>query len=164
MWSPSVGTDLRSDQRQEHYLGGLLGGLGLLLTYLLRSSSTDLVVTSVFLLVLIPALIIDLRHHLVSPVMTLVGFLCALGLNPVAGEVDLGGSLLGAVLGVAIFLPLFRIGRLIFRVKALGVGDVLLAGMIGGMVGYRLAPAAYLLGSLLGALASGWLLLIGRTI
>ncbi len=77
VWSPSVGTDLRSDQRQEHYLGGLLGGLGLLLTYLLRSSSTDLVVTSVFLVVLIPVLIIDLRHHLMYSVMTLVGF-CAL--------------------------------------------------------------------------------------
>ncbi len=132
------------------------------LAYLLHSSFTDRVFTSVVLLVLIPVLIIHLRHRFVYPVMTLVGFLCALGLHPVAGEADFGGSLLGSVLGVAIFLPLFVVGRLIFRVEALGVGDVLLAGMIGGMVGYRLAPAAYLLGSLFGALASGWLLLIGR--
>ncbi len=159
---PAMGTELWAARRQEHYIGGFLGGLGLPVAYLLRSSFTDLVVTSVFLLVLIPALIIDLRHHLVYPVMTLVGFLCALGLNPVAGEVDLDDSLFGAALGVAIYLPLFVLVRVIFEVEAPGFGDVLLAGIIGGMVGYELAPAAFLLGSLFGALASGWLLLIGR--
>lgn len=159
---PAMGTELWTDRRQEHYIGGLLGGFSLAMAYLLRSSFADLVVTSVFLLVLVPVLIIDLRHHLVYPVMPLAGFLCALGLNPVASEVDFTASLLGGLLGVVLFLLLFVLGPLIFRIEALGFGDVLLAGMIGSMVGYRHAPAAFLLGSLFGALASGWLLVMGR--
>ncbi len=158
---PAVGTELWTAWRQEHYIGGLLGGIGLSLVYLLRSSFADLVITSVYLLILIPVLIIDLGHHLVYPAMTLVGFLCDLGLNPVAGEVSIEDGLLGGCLGAAIFLPLFVLGCLIFWVEALGFGYVLLAGMIGAMVGYRLALAAFLPGSLFGALASGWLLLIG---
>ncbi len=126
---------LVNERRVEHLLGVALGTVSLTLAFLLRGSALDAIVTSLFLLILIPILIIDLRHRLVYPVMPLAGFLAGLVLNPLAGEAGVWSSLLRGLLGTVVFLLLYLVGLLVFRVEALGFGDVLLAGMIGSMAG-----------------------------
>ena len=153
---------LRSERGVEHTLGAILGAVGLALAYDRRTSIPDFLVTGVFVLLLISILIIDLRHHLVYPLMPLAGVVLGVLLNPVSGEVMFLSSFVGALLAAGAFLALFLLGLVLFRVQALGFGDVLLAGMVGSMVGFGLTPAALALGSILGAVAAVLLLLVRK--
>lgn len=157
-----VAVRLRSERTVEHVLGAMLGAVALPVSLARSGSTVDLVVTVVFLLLLTVALIIDLRHHLVYPLMPLTGFAAALLLNPLAGEVTFASSLAGGLAGAGAFLAIFLLGLLIFRTQALGFGDVLLALMIGAMVGFGLTPRALFLGMLFGAAASLGLLAVRR--
>lgn len=161
-WRSFSLADLLVGRQMEHKLGALLLAAGSGAAFATRSSLTDWVVTVGFLLLLTSLLLIDLRHHLVFPVMTLVGFVAALVLNPLAGEETFLSSLVGGLAGAGGFFLLFLLGLLIFRVQALGFGDVLLALMIGAMTGFRLMPGTLMLGTLLSAGASVGLLLLGR--
>ena len=151
---------LSTERRLEHYLGALLGALGFGLAYLVDASISDIAVKGILMLLLISMLIIDLRHHLVYPLMALAGFLAGLVLNPLVGELSWWNGLLAAFLAALAFLGLFVVGRLLFRVEALGFGDVLLAGMIGSMVGLELVASTLFLGILISGLASAALLVM----
>ncbi len=89
-------------------------------------------------------------------------FFAGVALNPLAGESGVWSSLLGGLLGTVVFLLLFLVGLLVFRVKALGFGDVLLAGMIGSMTGVGLTLSALFLGALVSGPGSAALLLLRR--
>lgn len=149
-------------RRMEHSLGAALGAVSIGLAYVYRSSRADFWGTTTFLLLLIAITLIDLRHHLVYPLMPIVGFLAGAMLNPVTGEASSNSSLVGAAGATGAFLALFLLGLLLFRVQALGFGDVLLAAMIGSMVGWRLMPATLFLGAVLSSVAGLVLLLVRR--
>lgn len=153
---------LRTERKTEHVLGALIGGVSIALAYSYRSGSWDFLATSLFTLLLTSVLIIDLQHHLVYPVMPVLGFLGSLFLNPIGGEVGFLSSLGAGAAAAGAFFALFLLGLLLFRVQALGFGDVLLALMIGGMAGMVLMPAALFLGTILGAVASVGLLIMRR--
>ncbi len=138
----------------EHLLGALLGAAAIRLTYRLNASVADVVVTSIFAILLIAILLIDLRHHLVYPLMPLAGVLLGVVLNPLGGDIGVTSSLLAALLATLAFLGLFLLGKLLFGVEALGSGDVFLAAMIGAMVGMEFVWTALFLGSIFGAVAS----------
>lgn len=153
---------LVNERRVEHLLGVALGTVRLTLAYLLRGSALDAIVTSLFLLILIPILSIDLWYRLVYPVMPLANSLAGLALNPLAGEASVWSSLLGGLPGTVVFLLLFLVGFLVFRVEALGFGDVLLAGMNGSMTSVGLTLSALFLGALVSGAGSAALLLLRR--
>ncbi|MDQ3328233.1 MAG: A24 family peptidase [Chloroflexota bacterium] len=153
---------LRTELKFEHVLGALLGAVSITLAYAGRSGSWDFLATSFFVLLLTSVLIIDLRHHLVYPVMPVLGFFASLILNPIGGEVGFLRSLTAGAAAAGAFFALFLLGLLLFRVQALGFGDVLLALMIGGMVGFLLMPVTLFLGTVLGAIASLGLLVMRR--
>ncbi len=150
---------VKNGMNLEHLLGALLGAAAVGLAYRLSASVADFLVTCVFVLLLIAILLIDLRHHLVYPLMPLAGVLLGLALNPVGGSAGFSSSLVAALLAALAFLGLFLLGKLLFGVEALGSGDVFLAAMIGAMVGAEFVWAALFLGSIFGAVASLVLLL-----
>jgi len=83
-------------------------------------------------------------------------------LGPLLGSllwpgIGLVSALLGAVVGLAIFLVLQVLGR-----GSLGVGDMKLALLIGAMRGFPDVFNALLLGTLLGGLAAAFLLIVMR--
>ncbi len=153
---------LQDWMRIEHLLGALLGAAALGLNYRLNASVADFVVTSIFALLLIAILLIDLRHHLVYPLMPLTGVLLGVVLNPIGGDIGATSSLLATLLATLAFLGLFLLGKFLFGVEALGSGDVFLAAMIGAMVGTEFVWAALFLGSIFGAVAS-LVLLVARS-
>ncbi|MDP9350338.1 MAG: prepilin peptidase [Chloroflexota bacterium] len=159
--SPDPATVVASRQL-EHKLGVLLGVSASGTAYVNRTSLAEWLVTLLLVMVLISLLLIDLQHHLVYPLMAGVGFLAALALNPLARDVTFLSSLVGGLVAALGFLLLFLLGLVLFRVQALGFGDVLLALMIGAMVGFGRMPGTLLLGSLLGAAASLVLLVFRR--
>ncbi|MBA2363679.1 MAG: prepilin peptidase [Chloroflexia bacterium] len=153
---------LRTEWKIEHVLGAPIGAVSIALAYSLRSGWWDFLATSVFTLLLTSVLLVDLRHHLVYPVMPFLGFLSSLILNPIGGEVGFLSSLTAGAAAAGAFFALFLLGILLFRVQALGFGDVLLALMIGGMAGLPLMPAALFLGTIIGAVASLGLVILRR--
>lgn len=150
------------ERRMEQTVGALLGGASFAAAWVLRESRADALVTVLLLPLLISILLIDLRHHLVYPVMTLVAFALGLALNPLGGESTFLGSLVGGGLAAFGFLLFFLLGILLFRVHALGFGDVLLAGMIGSVVGVAWMPRALFLGTSIATLAAVCLLVFRR--
>ncbi len=126
-----------------HYMGYALGML--LLTY--------------FAVVVV----IDLEHRLILHPTSIVGALLALGIGLWMHGVL--GTLLGGLGGFAIMLALYYLGVLFSRYRArrlqaaghpadeeeaLGAGDVILAGILGLVLGWPIIWFALLLGILLG--------------
>lgn len=100
---------------------------------------------------------IDWQHHLIFLITimpgTVVALLFALWDSPSALLEALAAMLIAGVT----FLLLFLIGIAVFRVRALGMGDIWLAAMIGAMTGFA-ALSALLLGMLLAAVGAVFLM------
>ncbi|HET8628083.1 MAG TPA: A24 family peptidase, partial [Thermomicrobiales bacterium] len=109
-------------------------------------------VTIVFIAVLLVVLRIDWRHHLIFPQVIYTGLLLAFADAVLLPERphDLLWAVVAAVAAAALFLFLYALALVLYRRRALGSGDVLLAAMIGAMAGPG-TVAALTLGMLLGA-------------
>lgn len=130
----------------------LVTGTLFALAYLRYGLHPGTAVTIVFIAVLLVVLRIDWRHHLIFPQVIYAGLLLAF-----AGAVflparphDLLWSVVAAVAAAALFLFLYALALVLYRRRALGSGDVVLAAMIGAMAGPG-TVAALTLGMLLGA-------------
>lgn len=116
---------------------------------------------SVFALALILTLFLDWLHRdiyyiVLVPATALALLAPLLHLDP---RLEWQSSLLGLGVGLCFFGLLFVLGRVLFRVAALALGDVWLAGMIGAMAGFYGALFSLTVGIVLAALGAGWLLL-----
>lgn len=113
-----------------------------------------------FALALILTLFLDWLHRdiyyiVLLPATALALLAPLLRLDP---RLELRSSLLGLGVGLVFFGLLFVLGRILFRVPALALGDVWLAGMIGAMAGFYGAILSLSAGIVLAALGAGWLL------
>lgn len=136
-----------------------VSGILFALTYWRFGLTSRTVATIAFIAVLLLILRIDWTHHAIYPTTIYVGLLLATGFAAIVpGAPNALLWAVGAAIGAALaFLLLYALALAIYRRRALGFGDVLLAAMIGGMAG----PAtvrALLLGMLLAAV--GGLLLV----
>lgn len=134
---------------------GLLGALA----FWRAGPTVEFAALAVFTVVLLIILRIDWQNHLIFQNTIVVGILIALGYAAVGSRQP--NALLwatGAAVGAAgLFLGLYFLALLIYRRRALGFGDVLLAALIGAMAGQN-AFMAIFLGMVLGA--GGGLLLV----
>lgn len=71
-------------------------------------------------------------------------------------------SIGGALIGLMLFGSFYLLGRIIFGPRALGIGDVKLAMLVGAVLGAAYAPAALLLAVFLAGAASLVLLALRR--
>jgi leader peptidase (prepilin peptidase) / N-methyltransferase len=116
--------------------------------------SSALVIYSIFAVVLLVVLAIDLRHRWVYGVICYPGIVLALALSILIPE-GLVSALLGALAGGALFFALYWIGRLAYRgEEPMGSGDITIATLIGAMVGLQRVLPALFLGGVLVAVAS----------
>jgi len=124
--------------------------------------SPALLVYSVYAVVLLVVLAIDLQHRWVYSVICYPAILAGLVLTPVVTDNLLDG-VLGALLGAGIFLGLYWLGRLVYRGREpMGSGDITIAAMIGAMVGPQQVLVALFLGALVVAAVSAVLLATRR--
>jgi prepilin peptidase CpaA len=99
---------------------------------------------SIAILVAAVACITDLRSRRISNVLILFGLLSGLSFNlMLSGLLGLGWSLLGGLLGLAVFFPFFALG-------GLGAGDVKLLACLGAILGPRDLLAVALVGAVIG--------------
>jgi leader peptidase (prepilin peptidase)/N-methyltransferase len=113
--------------------------------------------------------VIDWKHRLIFPVMLYLTGIVALVAAFVSGPHPdnlmpdgLGSSLLGAAFGGVVFYLIYWLALAIYRVRALGYGDVLLAILIGLVLGFPRAASALFMGSVLGGFVALAYLLVRR--
>lgn len=160
-WSGNASGTARRAGWIEYALGAFLGGAAVGAHASRNLIAVDTLVVAAFALPLIATLLIDLRYHDVYPLLALAGTVTGVLLSLVSTEVTLLSSLGGLGLGAALFVLLYVLGLLLFRREAMGSGDILIAAMIGSMVGLGGTAATLFLGAILGAVA-GVVLLVSR--
>ena len=135
---------------------GLLVGLALLVHGFSFAALESFALSAILLTILR----IDWQHHAIYTITIWPGILLAL----VFALAHSPGRLLSAsVAGAAaafVFLLLFILAIVIYKRRALGFGDVLLAGLIGTMVGLEWVTYAILLGMILAAVGGLFLVAI----
>jgi leader peptidase (prepilin peptidase)/N-methyltransferase len=116
-----------------------------------------------FSLALIVTLFLDWLRHEIYYIVLLPGTIIALlsSLLP-ARNLSFTNSLSGLIAGLFFFGLLFVFGHLLFRIEALALGDVWLAGMIGAMVGFYGALLTLAGGIVLAAVGAGLLLALRK--
>jgi leader peptidase (prepilin peptidase)/N-methyltransferase len=114
-------------------------------------------VLSVYAVVFILVVFIDLEHHLILNVILAPAAIFALLVAPTMPDLSLGRAIVGAVVGFLLLL----IPALIMP-GGLGAGDVKLAGFLGLAVGFPDVLTTLLAGIVLGGLATLGLLLSRR--
>ena len=123
------------------------------------ASPAEFVALALFTVLLLLILRIDWQNHLIFQNTIIAGILIALAYAAILSPEPraLLWSLVAAVGAAALFLFLYFLALLLYRRRALGFGDVLLAALIGAMAGQH-AFLALFIGMLLGA--AGGLLLV----
>lgn len=134
----------------------VFGGLGLRYA----AEPALLVVSVVEATLLLLLLVIDLKVRLVPT--PLVGLLAAVALATANLWPGLGlcDALLGGAIGCASFAALGGLARLLYGAGAFGLGDTLLALVVGCITGYPLVVATLALGVILGGVGALVVLLV----
>jgi len=141
----------------------LATGLLLLALFLLEGWSTSFVFHAIYILVLLLVLVLDWKHRDIYISIIAAGCLVALAGSFLLPEVGIAGALIAAAVAGGFFLVAFLLARLIFPKieEPLGSGDVLLALMMGLMLGFPNIVGALLVGPLIAG-ATAVLLLVSR--
>ncbi len=136
------------------FLLELLGGILFLLTFVFYGFSYDLIFLLPIISVLIVIAGIDYHNQIIydwSWILLLVltaSYVLYLGLYN--KEVPLE-NFVGASIGFISFLLIRIIGKLIYKQEVLGMGDVILMGIAGLLLGYKVWLFALLVGSFVGS-------------
>jgi leader peptidase (prepilin peptidase)/N-methyltransferase len=112
-------------------------------------------------LVLVAAL--DLRYRLVYGALTYPATALALFLTPLLLDQPAWAGVAGLVAGGGLLGAALLLGRVLYPGQdALGVGDVMIGGLLGAMLGFPAVLGGLVLGILFGSLQALWLLLRGQ--
>jgi leader peptidase (prepilin peptidase) / N-methyltransferase len=128
----------------------------------LHGPNLDGISTALFSLVLLQILRIDWQHHLIYTIIIVPGSILALFLAVLESQSALLSAFIAAVAAALIFMVFYALALFIYRKRALGRGDILLAFVIGAMTRLDQVFPALLLGMLLGALGGLFLIAIGK--
>lgn len=130
------------------------------ITLFLHGFSFSSLQTVVLASVLLTILRIDWQHHLIFLITIWPGLLLALLFNTIESWGELASSGLAGLVAAGVFLFLYLLAILIYKKRALGLGDVFLAALIGTMVGLPFIVTTLLFGMVLGALGGLFLIAI----
>ncbi len=117
-----------------------------------------------FALTLILTLFLDWLHHDIYYIVLFPATVAALVVPLLAASpwLNFRSSLFGLLVGTLFFGALYALGQVLFHSEALGLGDVWLAGMIGGMMGFYNSLVTLALGIILAAVGAAALLVVRR--
>ena len=122
-----------------------------------------LVVSCLYAAILVLVFVIDLEHRLILNIVTYPSMALAIMLGFAVPGLNALSGLLGGLFYGGLFLALYVASVLIYkREDALGQGDVKLAIFIGLITGMPGALYAALAGTILGALAGLWAIIVNK--
>lgn len=109
---------------------------------------------------------IDLEHLIIPDHITIPGTLIGLALSPFMVDpffrietLGINTSLIGATVGVLLFLGIAFFGRMLFKKEALGGGDIKLMAMVGAFTGWKGVIVTTFIGSLIGSIVGIFIIL-----
>jgi leader peptidase (prepilin peptidase)/N-methyltransferase len=118
-------------------------------------SATQAIVLASILLIILR---IDWQHHLIFVLTIWPGIIIALIFAGMQSLTSLASSAIAGLAAAAVFLVLYLLALLIYRKRALGFGDVLLAGLIGTMVGLQFVTLTLIFGMVVAAVGALFLI------
>ena len=114
-----------------------------------------LIAVSLYAIALLLVAVLDLRRRLVYPLLTYPATALAVILTPLALQQPAWSGMAGAMAGAAVFLVLYLSAALLYRGGgALGLGDVMIAGLVGAMTGLSGVIGAMALGIVFGGIGA----------
>jgi leader peptidase (prepilin peptidase)/N-methyltransferase len=131
-------------------------------------------IVAAFLAALVAISFIDLDHRIIPDKITKPGMLVFVALAPlsalaardlVPGKPVLSAWLsagLGVLVGAGVVFTIRAVGSFLLKKEAMGLGDVKLMGLIGGVVGWLHALYALGLGCFAGAIIGGVMFAVGK--
>jgi leader peptidase (prepilin peptidase) / N-methyltransferase len=137
-------------------------GLLVALALISHGMTLDGLTYALFSIVLLLILRIDWQHHLIYTVVIVPGSILALFLAVLQSQSALISSLIAGIIAALLFGVFYTLAIFIYRKRALGRGDILLAFLIGVMARLDEMVPALLLGMLLGAFGGLFLIAIGK--
>ena len=125
----------------------------------------DFTAVACFYAALVSALIVvtgtDLSHTMIPDVVTLPGIIVGLLGAALILPITVVDSLMGILVGGGILWFLAWISPYVFGKEGMGGGDIKLMAMVGAFLGWQPALLAIMIGSLLGSLVGGGLIVTG---
>lgn len=128
-----------------------ISGLILLLSFFLYSFTLRFAAASIFLYLLLPVFVIDLKHQVISDKITISGIVLGFAFSFFLPNINWLGSLQGIAVGGITLLLISVAGKWIFKKEAMGMGDVMLFMMVGAFIGWRNVVLTLILASILGS-------------
>ena len=125
----------------------------------------DFTAVACFYAALVSALIVvtgtDLSHTMIPDVVTLPGIIVGLLGAALILPISVVDSLMGILVGGGILWFLAWISPYVFGKEGMGGGDIKLMAMVGAFLGWQPVLLAIMIGSLLGSLVGGGLIVTG---
>ena len=118
-----------------------------------------LVIYTFYMALLILIIVIDLENRLILDITTYPGTVLALLASFVLPTINIRSALVGALLGLLLFLGIYWLAKLTFGPGAIGQGDVKLAMMMGAMLGVPTIITTIVIAIIMGGVISGILLI-----
>ena len=115
---------------------------------------------AIFAVLLLLILRIDWQNHLIYMITIVPGVVIALAFSAIDSPQQLASAAIAGVAAAFVFMLLFMLALALYKKRALGFGDVLLAGLIGAMTGLSGVATALLLGMVLASLGGLFLIAI----
>ena len=117
----------------------------------------------IFLILMVPVAVIDLRHYIIPDSISLTLLVLSLGISFIPGSLTPLQSLLGIVAGGGVLWAMGFLGSVIFKKgNAMGGGDIKLMAAAGALWGPEIALMGIVFGAFLGSLAGIPLILLNR--
>jgi leader peptidase (prepilin peptidase)/N-methyltransferase len=129
-----------------------VSGAILPLTFYYYGFSVDFFAAVLFLYLLLPLFVIDLRHRLVPDKITFPGIIVGAGFPFFSDKIHWYESLLGIGVGGGLLLLIAFLGRRVFKKEAMGMGDVTLFMMVGAFIGWKGVLLTLILASFVGSI------------
>lgn len=125
--------------------------------------SIQLSIQVLFLMLMVPMAIIDIRHYIIPDIFSLSLLLISFGISFIPGSTTPLQSLIGIIAGGGILWGIGKLGSIILKKgDAMGGGDIKLMAAAGALWGPEIALIGILFGAFLGTLTGIPLLLFKK--
>lgn len=129
-----------------------VSGVILPLTFYFYGFSVSFFAAALFLYLLLPLFVIDLKHRVVPDKITFPGIVIGVGFSFFLDKMQWYESLIGIGIGGGLLLLIAFLGKRIFKKEAMGMGDVTLFMMVGAFIGWKGVLLTLILASFLGSI------------
>ncbi len=107
---------------------------------------------ALFLYLLLPIFVIDMKHQVIPDVISIPGIAAGFAFSFFLKDILWYESLIGIAVGGGLLLLIAVLGKLAFKKEAMGMGDVMLFMLVGSFLGWKRIIPTLIIASFLGSI------------